>query len=133
MQRTCGVTGRPISAMPVIAGATRSISRASPRAKIDLHRLPGPRLVLNRNFDAHRVRQFHLVNLWFHAKSKGVEPQLQDLFEFADTFCPIADKPEIEIFSSPGGKGEAEFHRYAAFEVVGVYHAPLDTLFEYTA
>lgn len=64
------------------------------RAKIDLHRLPGPRLVLNRNFDAHRVCQFHLVNLWFHAKSKGVEPQLQDLFEFADTFCPIADKPE---------------------------------------
>src|SRR5215469_8243060 len=77
-----------------------------PRAKIDLHRLPGPSLVLNRNFDAHRVRQFHLVNLGFHAKSKGVEPQLQDLFEFADTFCPIADKPEIEIFSSPAARAK---------------------------
>jgi hypothetical protein len=89
--------------------------------------------VLNRDFDAYRIRQFHLVNLWFQAESKGIEPKLQDLFECADTFRPIADKPEVEIFSSPGAAGETEFHRYTAFEVVGVDHAPLDSLFEYTA
>ena len=103
------------------------------RAKVDLHRLPGSRLVLNRNFEAHRVRHFHLVNLWFQTEGEGIEPQLQDFFEFADAFRSIAGKPEIEIFSGAGGAGETQLHRYSPFEEVAVDYAAFDGLFQHTA
>jgi hypothetical protein len=88
---------------------------------------------LNRNFDANRVRQFHLVHLWFQAEGEGIEPELQDLFEFADAFRPMADKPEIEIFGGPGGASETQLHRYAAFDVIAVDNGAFDGLFEHTA
>ena len=74
-----------------------------------------------------------LVHLWFQAEGEGIEPQLQDLFEFADAFRPIADKPEIEIFGGPGSASETQLHRYTAFEVIGVDYAAFDRLFEHTA
>src|SRR5581483_3869043 len=100
------------------------------RTKVDLHRLPGPRFMLHRNFHAHRVRRFHLVDLWFQAEGEVIESKLQDFFEIANAFGPIADKPEIEILGGPGGTGKTQLHCHAAFEVIGVDHAAFDCLFE---
>jgi hypothetical protein len=87
-----------------MAGATMSTSRASPGPRSMSTVLPGPRLVLHRPLDPHRVGQFHLVDLGLQTESEGVKPQLQDFFQFADTLHPVARQPQIKIL---GGAGHA--------------------------
>ncbi len=88
---------------------------------------------MHSNFNAYRVRHFHLVNFWFQAEGKGVESKLQHCFELADALSPISNKAEIEILGRSGGVSETQLHRHAPFQEVSVDYTSFDGLFEHTA
>lgn len=101
--------------------------------EIDVHRLPGPRFVLHRHFDTHRVGKLHLMNFRLQPEGERVERQLQHVLQPAYPLAAVALKNQVKILGGAGGPGETQLHRYATLKVVTVNHASLHRLLQYAA